>query len=122
MTCPRIEGAAIVPVQGHIQDPRIAVEHVLCAVTMVYVPVHNQHAPQAPAVDARPSRHRHLVVEAEAHGFVRLCVVARWPHQRHAPLRGVAGNCLCHRQRVATSQLSRSQCVGIGECVALKEV
>mmetsp|Transcript_29759 Transcript_29759/g.57188 ORF Transcript_29759/g.57188 Transcript_29759/m.57188 type:complete len:637 (-) Transcript_29759:101-2011(-) len=56
-------------VQGHEQHPLVILQDVLGAVAMVHIPVQHQHARRGARAQHLLGRHRHVVVEAEAHGL-----------------------------------------------------
>ena len=73
----RVEGELVT---REIEDIWIFVERVLGAVAVVHVPVENHHPLQALLGLEGPRRDRHVVEQAEAHGVIRLGVVARGTH------------------------------------------
>jgi hypothetical protein len=55
----------VVSVRGEIKYRGVIVKHMLRAVAVVHVPVHDQYAPNAHLLLGNRCRHRHIVEEAK---------------------------------------------------------
>merc|ERR1719238_2377442 len=68
---------------GEVQHVWVVLEHVLCAVAMVNIPVNNQDSVDTLALQCGSGSDGDVVVDAEAHRYALLRVVTRRPHHRH---------------------------------------
>ena len=67
-------------------QPVVIVEHVLCSVAMVHVPVQYEHSPHTVVFLCVAGRDGHVVEYTEAHAECMLCVMAWRTHNRYSTL------------------------------------
>ena len=85
----------VMPLSIHYPTGQLQCAGVLLArLTMVHIPVQDQHALNALLLACCQCGHRHVVVKAEAHGTRAFCMVPWWPHHCEGPLHIATAHCL----------------------------
>jgi len=81
---PRVESLAIVAVQTHVEHLAAVVEDILCAVTVVDIPVKDQHS--LALVGSVPCSHCYVIDVAESGDILAVCMVPWGTHDAIATI------------------------------------
>ena len=89
---------------GKVEDPRVFVKGVLCAISMMDIPVHDQDSLEGEILERILGADRHIVEETESHGSVPFCMMTRRSHQRKSIIQFSLHHNLDQLQKTSGSQ------------------